>query len=199
MPTLEARVVGIEQRQGGYIRIETDSQPRFLDTKHDALIDEAYRLLDERSVAILRYSESESRNTNPNTGRPYTNRYFEGVASGDGRGQEADVRTRRPEPRREREREPDPDEGRGRREPPPPTESYGYRTHPETAWRIALTSGSERAMQTLLFLPPEERDGVDFEQQKLIALAWARFYMNTPIETRPDDDPADEDEDPIPF
>lgn len=173
MPTLEGRIVGIEEKSSGYFRIETDTRPRFLDTKHEKLIDEAYRLLDAGSVEVLRYTEAESRNTNPNTGQPYINRYYEGaVTNGRERGGAA------PEPPSRRSRpEPEPETRRESRPSTEPPTSFQNRTHPESAWRMALTSGSERAVQTLPLMSSEQRD---FDTQKTIALAWARFIMDTP-------------------
>ena len=59
----------------------------------------------------------------------------------------------------------------------------GYRkTAPEDAWRMALTSGSERAVQTLPLLPDGQRD---FDSQKTIAIAWARFIFFTQMPDAP--------------
>jgi hypothetical protein len=55
----------------------------------------------------------------------------------------------------------------------------GRKTDPDDAWRMAITSGSERAVQTLPLMPIEQRD---FETQKTIAKAWAEFIFFT---TRP--------------
>lgn len=177
MPTTEAQILHVEEKESGYARLELDGRPRFLDTKRRDLIELAYQLLDEGSVNILEYTEMESRNINQATGKPYTNRYFEGLASNgrEPRRQETrqtETRRQTPEPRRpepERERQP----------------TYGYETNPVNAWRMALTSGSERAVQTLPLMPTEQRD---FETQKQIALAWALWIVNTPQPAEPEDD-----------
>lgn len=211
MPTLEGRIVGAEEKSGGYVRFETDTRPRFLDTKHEKLIDEAYALLDSGEVAVIRYNEVESRNVNERTGQPYTNRYYEGaVTNGRGRDEpepERSSRRRRPEPEQHQARDPEREQRREPRAPDPEQIGFGYRTHPESAWRMALTSGSERAVQTLPLMPSEQRD---FETQKAIALAWAHFIMDTPqsaaagevrASTAPGayDEPPPVEDDDIPF
>jgi hypothetical protein len=189
MPTLEAQIVGVTEKAYGWTRIETDSRPQFLDTKREDLIEEARQLMREGSINILRYSERDGKNTNPNTGKPYIDRYYEGAVTNGGEA--------RPEPRDE-QRRPEPAE---QRRPEPERESkpaYGYRTWPDDAWRMALTSGSERAVQTLPLMPKGQQD---FETQKAIALAWADFIYTTP-RTRPRTAPAtpahDPDSEPTP-
>lgn len=77
--TLEAtgRVTGIEERPGGFRRISVDVGRQFplrVDTKLDTVIQQAREAM-EWDAALVRYTEQESKNTNPNTGEPYTNRY----------------------------------------------------------------------------------------------------------------------------
>ena len=52
------------------------------------------------------------------------------------------------------------------------------KTNREDAWRMALTSGSERAVQTLPHLAIEHQT---FDAQKSIALAWAKWIFFTPV------------------
>lgn len=53
----------------------------------------------------------------------------------------------------------------------------GRKTDPGDAWRMCLAKGSELALRTLPLMPAEARD---FDTQKRIALAWARFITETP-------------------
>lgn len=177
---LEAQIVGVVEKPSGWTRIETDSRPQFLDTKREDLIAEARQLMREGVVAIIEYTERDGRNINPNTGLPYKDRYYEGArTASNGRQRDAEPEHREPEPEQRREREPE-----------PRATAYGYRTHPESAWRMALTSGSERAVQTLPLMPTEERT---FEVQKQIALAWAIWITNTPQPDSYDDAPPEDD------
>lgn len=163
MPTVETAVVGVVEKPSGWTRIEIDGRPQFLDTKREDLIAEARQAMREGAVVIIEYSERDGKNINPNTNLPYKDRYFEGIVAGSSNGatRQAEPRGQEPE-QREQQRE--------------ASVGYGYRTHPENAWRMALTSGSERAVQTLPLMPAEQRD---FETQQKIALAWALWIMNT--------------------
>lgn len=66
--------------------------------------------------------------------------------------------------------------------PPPkdftPASNERAKTPREDAWRMALTSGSERAVQTLPLL---QQDQQSFDVQKAIALAWAKWIFFTPV------------------
>jgi hypothetical protein len=53
----------------------------------------------------------------------------------------------------------------------------GRKTDPEDAWRMSLAKGAELALRTLPLMPAEARD---FDTQKTIAYAWARFITETP-------------------
>lgn len=71
------KVTGIEERAAGFRRITVDvgrQYPLRVDTKLDTVIDQAREALDW-PAALVRYTESESQNENPKTGKPYTNRY----------------------------------------------------------------------------------------------------------------------------
>ena len=53
---------------------------------------------------------------------------------------------------------------------------YGWKTNPDDAWRMALSTGAKMAIETLPMLPEGQRS---FEHQQKIALAWARFIFFT--------------------
>jgi|SRR5215472_2854609 len=50
-------------------------------------------------------------------------------------------------------------------------------TDPKDAWRMCLNKGGELAVLTMPLMPVEQRD---FDTQKRIAFAWARFFFFTP-------------------
>jgi hypothetical protein len=52
------------------------------------------------------------------------------------------------------------------------------KTPREDAWRMCLNKGGELAVATLPLMPVEQRD---FNTQKQIATAWAKFFFYTPI------------------
>ena len=56
-------------------------------------------------------------------------------------------------------------------------EGTSRKTDPRDAWRMCLNKGGELAVRTLPLMPTEERD---FDTQKRIATAWARFFYFTP-------------------
>lgn len=56
------------------------------------------------------------------------------------------------------------------------------KTDPSDAWRICLGAGAKLAVATLPLMPDEQRD---FDTQKRIAIAWARFIYSTPYEQAP--------------
>jgi hypothetical protein len=53
----------------------------------------------------------------------------------------------------------------------------GRKTDPGDAWRMCLNKGGELAVGTMPMMPVEQRD---FDTQKRIAIAWARFFFFTP-------------------
>jgi hypothetical protein len=58
------------------------------------------------------------------------------------------------------------------------TQTSSRRTPPEDAWRMCLNKGGELAVATLPLMANEHRT---FPNQKEIALAWARWFLFTPI------------------
>lgn len=52
------------------------------------------------------------------------------------------------------------------------------KTDPEDAWRMCLNKGGELAVRTLPLMGENQRS---FEVQKQIALAWAMFFLFTPM------------------
>lgn len=59
----------------------------------------------------------------------------------------------------------------------------GRKTDPAEAWRICLAAGGKLAVATMPLMPVEQRD---FETQKRLAVAWARFFFYTPMPTEDD-------------
>lgn len=59
----------------------------------------------------------------------------------------------------------------------------GRKTDPDDAWRMCLNKGGELAVSTMPLMPVEQRD---FETQKRLAVAWARFFFYTPLPTDAD-------------
>ena len=51
-------------------------------------------------------------------------------------------------------------------------------TDPKDAWRMCLNKGGELAVSTMPLMDVNERD---FDTQKRIAFAWARFFFFTPV------------------
>jgi hypothetical protein len=52
------------------------------------------------------------------------------------------------------------------------------KTAPTDAWRMCLNKGGELAVLTMPLMPVEQRD---FDTQKRIAVAWARFFFFSPV------------------
>jgi hypothetical protein len=51
------------------------------------------------------------------------------------------------------------------------------KTDPTDAWRMCLNKGGELAVSTMPLMPVEQRD---FDTQKRLAFAWARYFFFTP-------------------
>jgi hypothetical protein len=157
MPSIDARITKVEQDpETGWARVHTDDERiKTLDTKRPDLIAEAGQLRVAGVPCRIEFSEKDSRNVNPHSGKPYTNRYYEGaVALGE-----------KPEP-----------QGIDMVTP------TGRKTDPGDAWRICLAAGGKLAVATLPMMPTSQRS---FEVQKQIALAWAEFFYFTAAPERP--------------
>lgn len=163
MASVEARITGVEQDAStGWYRITTDDERvRRLDTKVAEKAREAAELKKSGDLARIEFSEKQG-NTNPHTGQPYLNRYYERAGS------------------IETPREADDDDGITIVKPTRPA------TDPAEAWRICLAASAKLALDTY---PPEVRgEPGAFEVQKKIAVAWARFlYFSRPPEAGFDD------------
>lgn len=76
--------VGIEEKPNGWIEVKVGQPgkqyPLKLATKRSSLVDQVREL--KGAVGTFSYKETESERINENTGRPYTNRYLEGVEAG---------------------------------------------------------------------------------------------------------------------
>jgi hypothetical protein len=55
------------------------------------------------------------------------------------------------------------------------------KTDPQDAWRMCLNKGGELAVLTMPLMPVEQRD---FDTQKRLAVAWARFFFFSPLPDR---------------
>lgn len=153
MPTVEAHVVGVQHNvDTGWYRIETDGDPKHMDTKIKEKAEDAAQLKRSGALGLLEYSE------HPRTvdGRTYRNARLE----------------------RAGEAEPASANGGGIETVSSSSggDSGGYqrRKHPEERWQIALQGGMHAAVATIPHLPVEQRS---FEHQKQIALAWADFLI----------------------
>lgn len=151
MPTVEARITGVEQDAStGWYRITTDDESiRRLDTKVAEKAREAAELKKSGDLALIEFSEKQGTNINPHTQRPYMNRYYEQAGSVEPETIEA---------------------------PPdiPLITPTRAKTDPDEAWRICLAAGGKLAVATLPLLDKEQQD---FDSQKKIASAWARFFF----------------------
>jgi len=158
MPEVQARITKVTQDPTtGWGTIETDDAVvKKLQTKIAEKLQEAGALKVSGELALISYSEKASTNINPNTGNPYPpNRYYERAGS---------IEVPKEEP----------DDGIDVVEPT----GKRYKTDPEDAWRMCLNKGGELAVATL---PLMEEDKRDFETQKQIGYAWAKFFMFTPM------------------
>ena len=167
MPTIEARVTSYT-KDGPWSRFGTDHPDvKRLDTKKEPLAQEAIRLMEKGVLARISYTEHASGNINPNTNRPYPpDRYWEHgeeIENGDSQITTAAQTAQAAQ--------------QAAQTAPTGAREYGWKTQPDDAWRMALTSGTERAVQTLQHMPENQRS---FDVQKRIALAWASFIFFTP-------------------
>lgn len=175
MPTFQGRILSVQKDEAtGYYRIGTDGNggtgsPKRLDTKREDFAREAVRLMREGSINVISYNSNQRHDTN--SGRTYTNNYYEGLlAAGGGNG--GDPLDGIPSTGGAVESNPL-DEDWGASVSP----DYQRPMDPESVWRVSLTAGAKLAVSTLPLMPTEQRD---FETQRQIALAWAQFLVNTP-------------------
>jgi hypothetical protein len=136
MPQHRGRITDVEVNvDTGWAKITVapplDGTPKGLQTARDEKIEDAAGFSRGGELLDITYSESESSRTNPHTGKPYLNRYYESAtivangASGD--------------------------DGITRVQSKPNSDGvdpgFGYRTYPDDAWRICLSVGLERAIE----------------------------------------------------
>ena len=159
MPSTQARIKRVFREEGSdWYRIELEgSDIKRLDTKNREAAAEAARLKESGELALIDFTERESKNTNPHTNRPYIDRYYEKAGPiSNGRG-ESGIET---------------------------VSQTSRKTDPGDAWRITLAAAAKLAIATVGALPEAARTEkvvLDFELQQRIALAWAKFlYFSTP-------------------
>lgn len=79
--TVDGMLVGVEPKQGGWMKFKVQADgmqyPVTVDTKLEPLVNAAMALLGKPVSA--RYSERQSENINPNSGRPYINRTLQAI------------------------------------------------------------------------------------------------------------------------
>lgn len=158
MAQVTARIVGVEQNvETGWFTILTDDgQVKKLQTKMDQKAREAASFKRSGELVEIEYSAKDSTNTNPHTGQPYRNIYYEKAVAASGATNGASAAH---------------DDGIDKVQP------QGRTTNPKDAWRMALSTGSYHAVATLPLMPADQRD---FDTQKQIAEAWALWIYRTP-------------------
>jgi hypothetical protein len=154
---IDARVTSFKE-ENGWFRIEIDHPmiTKPASTKQAERAEEAKQLYQSGAVGHIAITKKIGPKVNPNNNQPYVDFYWE-------HGEPIETPPDENEPAAH-------GFSAGER-------GYGWKTDPDDAWRMALTSGSERAVQTLPHMPETQRD---FETQKRIAIAWAKFIYFTP-------------------
>lgn len=158
MSSVRAHIVKVEQDpSSGWGKIFTDDpNVKVLQTRIAEKLKEAGALKKSGELALIEFSEKQG-NVNPHTGQPYLNRYYERAGS-----------ISMPE-----------DEGIDVVQQAAPTR----KTDPDDAWRMCLNKGGELAVATLPLMQEGQRS---FDDQKAVAVAWARFFFFTP-QPRPEE------------
>lgn len=159
MATIEARVTRVEQEVGNdWIRVHTDHpQVKRLDTKDEKRAEQAVAARNAGEIVLINYTSRDSRNTNPHTGRPYVDYYFDGILAGG--------------PSRSNGHS----SGIEQVQPGQATAGPGRKTDPEDAWRMTLAKSAELAVRTLPLL-----DDQSPEAQWKLTLWWANRIYTTP-------------------
>lgn len=167
MATIQAKILKVEHDVGtGWYTILTDDDSvKKMTTKMEQKAREAAALRQSGELLEITFSQKEGTNTNPHTGKPYVNTYYERaeVARVSTNGASADDSgidtVGAPEQQ---------DAGSGGR---------SWNEDPLRAWRISLAAGAKLAVATLPLMPVEQRD---FDTQKRIAMAWGVWLFTTP-------------------
>lgn len=159
MATIEARVTAVEQEVGNdWIRIRTDHpQVKRLDTKDKDRAQQAVSARAAGEIVLINYTSRDSRNTNPHTGKPYVDYYFDGILAGGpsrSNGHSASD---------------------GIDQVQPQAQGTGRKTDPEDAWRMTLAKSAELAVRTLPLLDDQSPEG-----QWRLTLWWANRIYTTP-------------------
>lgn len=157
-----ARITGVAPKRNragdetGWFAITTDGTPKTLETSQQELIQEAYRWKESGLLLDIDFEEQESSTINQRTGKPFVNRYYNGAAAAKETDDEVAVAA-------------------GTRE-------FGWRTHPEDAWRISLSVGLERAVELAEL---EEPRNLDPDRIWHLAYGFAVKLYTTPKPTTP--------------
>lgn len=157
MPTLRARIEKVELNEGtGWYRITTDGSPKVLQTKVAEKGREAAGFSREKVLVEISFTHRER--LDEASGRKYDNYYYDSAtpAAAEAGGSSDDGIER--------------------------VGGTQRKLDPKEAWRIALSVGSERAVQTLPLMDENQRD---FETQWRLAYEWAsRIFLTPPPEPR---------------
>lgn len=157
MPTVRCHIEKVELNEGtGWYRISTDGQPKVLQTKVAEKGREAAGFLREKVLVDLDFTHRQR--ADEASGRTYDNYYYDSakLAAVEATGSSEDGIER--------------------------TGGTQRQLAPKEAWRIALSVGSERAVQTLPLMAEDQRD---FETQWRLAYEWAsRIFLTPPPEPR---------------
>jgi len=133
-----------------------DEEGKRYDTKKRDKLEQAAELKNSGGLVVIEFNVRDSQNTNPHTGQPYKNYYYENALPSNG--SQPTIPGVDVEQPRQRATE-----------------------DPRVAWRICLSAGAKLALATLPMLPTDERS---FEYQKQMARAWAEyFFFSSPPET----------------
>jgi hypothetical protein len=156
MATTRGKITGVEQNvETGWFTILTDSgEAKKMQTKMEQKAREAAVFAKSGELLDIDYSAKDSSNTNPHTGQPYRNIYYERAVPVSSNGGSADV-----------------DDGIVR------TQTPSRPTDKGDAWRIALSVGAKLAVETVNGAGLSDSS---FPGQAQVALAWANFVYSTP-------------------
>lgn len=152
MPSVEARITKVEQDAStGWYRIRTDDER--VKQLDTKIAEKAREAAELKKLGARALIEFSEKpgNINQHTGERYVNRYYEQAGS---------VEPEKPEDGID------------------VVQATSRKTDPEDAWRMCLNKGGELAVATLPLMSNEQRS---FEVQKQIAIAWAKFFLFTPL------------------
>jgi hypothetical protein len=156
MPELKTsdplHITVVAQQDGSdWFNIETDGEPKRLKTMQENFGLEAGRHRSSGALVRVKFSERHDK-PNPHGGF-YHDFYYSGAEVVEEAASNGVTRT------------------------PAPSGEHNRATDPGDAWRICLSVGSERAVQSLQYLPPGQQD---FPYQWALAYEWAARIYTTP-------------------